>query len=333
MRVDDSKAFGHPARYKVDPGLADAVNTTLLLSKPLLVTGKPGTGKSELAERIAYEFDLGAVLRFEAQSLSEAQDLFYHFDLIGQMAASRLPKPEMQSSHGADAREFITFGPLGKAIIRSDPEAYEDLLLIAFPQNQAPKRLPTRSVVLIDEIDKASRDFPNDLLNSIDRLEFRIREMNNRLVSGAERGSPVHPIVIITSNSERDLPQPFLRRCTFYNIPEPDENRLAEIIRARVFPELEDDFQDGDSKKLPPLYSSLLQFFLTVRNNENYGYNPGTSELIDWFTAAKRAGIEGNNISPDDLKTLRRVASAAIKHPDDRELALNGLNEFPGFRI
>lgn len=347
--ITDTTALGHPCRYKTDEGLVDAVNTALLLSKPLLVTGKPGTGKSELAERIAYEFGLGAVLRFEAQSLSEAQDLFYRFDLVGHMAAVHLASNRSDRSTTAmdphhavvlpspveapDRGSFIDFGPLGKAILLSDPNTYKDLLRFAFPNAQMPADTPRRSVVLIDEVDKASRDFPNDLLNGIDRMEFNIRELSPvRRIAGAEKGSPFHPIVIVTSNSERDLPAPFLRRCAYFDIPDPGEDRLAEIVRARVFPELEDGSSNGPPP-LPDLYAGLLKFFVAARDHGRYGYTPGTSELIDWTKAAKAAGVEGARVDAASLETLKRVASAAVKHPADRQRLLDALLDFPAFRV
>ena len=153
--VENELAFGHPAGYITPPDLAEAVNTALILHKPLLLTGNPGTGKSELAERIAWELNLGAVLRFDAQSLSEAGDLFYRFDLVGQMAASNLARNANQSE-SPEPERFISFGPLGKAILHSVPERQPDLFRIAFPQHPSDKPPKARpSVVLIDEIDKA----------------------------------------------------------------------------------------------------------------------------------------------------------------------------------
>ena len=260
----------HPAGYIAHPDLAEAVNTAVILRKPLLVTGKPGTGKSELAERIAWEFNLGAVLRFEAQSLSEANDLFYRFDLVGQMAAAQLARLALdQTATGVQQLEnktrpecFLCFGPLGNAILRSDPGSNKDLWPIAFPASVQSNVEASPSVVLIDEIDKAGRDFPNDLLNGIQRMEFRIRELADRTLRAAA-DEHLRPIVIITSNSERDLPGPFLRRCTYFDIPDPDRDTLRRILLARVFPE---DFHangghaGGTKVSLPPLYEEMLDF-------------------------------------------------------------------------
>ena len=330
--VESEQTFGHPAGYITSTELAEAVNTSLILRKPLLLTGNPGTGKSELAERIAWEFNLGPVLRFEAQSLSEAGDLFYRFDLVGQMAAANLSK---HTGRDADIQpeHFISFGPLGKAILRSAPEKrYEDLFRIAFPSyktGELPKPRPT--VVLIDEIDKASRDFPNDLLNGIERLEFRLRELHDRTVKVAD-DEDLKPIVIITSNSERDLPGPFLRRCTYFHIADPDINLLRDIVRNRVFPESSLVSGNGpQAPALPKLYEDLLGFFVDHRKQQlsQFAYEPSASELIDWAKALKQGGkVNQQRGLAENLKWIRNSTSAVAKNKDDRERLLTALQAF-----
>ena len=329
--------LGHPAAYEAGTNLIDAVNTALLLRKPLLVTGKPGTGKTELAERIAYEFDLGPVLRFEAQSLSEANDLFYRFDYIAQLVASKLVKSDRARPEDADVMNFVQWGPLGKAILRSVPGLEQQVgeearlrspvrgvlpgkILVApktDPLEPAEITKAVQSVVLIDEIDKASRDFPNDLLNGIDRMEFRLRELGSRVVKGAGRDSPFHPIVIVTSNSERDLPHPFMRRCVFVHIKDPSRELMAAIVRKRVFgdPVLPPAGKDG----LPPLYSRLLDLFIDLRDKGELRYPIGTSEMLDLGTAAVRRGIDGHTADASVIDRLVSAVSALAKHPDDRE--------------
>lgn len=337
--VDDVRHPDHPAGYIADPGLVDAVNTALVLGRPLLLTGRPGTGKSELAERVAWEFGLGAVLRFEAQSLTEAQDLFYRFDLVGQMADAQLARPAVDGAGGRaarPARDFVAFGPLGKAILRAAPERHADLLAVDRLADGEPEAdagsvpLPTtarRSVVLIDEIDKAARDVPNDLLNGIQRLEFRIRELQHRLVAVPDEasrppGAPsLRPIVLITSNAERDLPEPFLRRCVYFHIPDPDRDKLRRILRSRVFP------GDGGGA-LPPFYEGLLDFYVDHRDHGTaLAYQPGTSELLDWTRALKRQAVADQADLAANAGALARTLSAVAKHRDDLQALVQRLGE------
>lgn len=330
---DHHYADRHPKHYIADPGLVAAVNTALLLHKPLLVTGSPGTGKSDLAERIAWEFELGPVLRFEAQSLSEANDLFYRFDLVGRLAASRLQADRFQSGRQesdtedkTDPQHFVEFGPFGKAILRATPHPADDKSLPfllrrrAFPSGET--ATPQRSVVLIDEIDKASRDFPNDLLNGIERMEFRIRELDNLLIQAPDKAQGLRPIVIITSNQERDLPAPFLRRCAFYHIPDPDQNRLADIVRARVFPERDD---------LPPFYQDLLKFFVDFRDKHknSHIYSPGTTEIQDTARALVDSGADQTANVVTNQNLVRNTLSAIAKHRDDLDRLEIALQAWP----
>ena len=329
--VESEQAFGHPAGYITSTELAEAVNTSLILRKPLLLTGNPGTGKSELAERIAWEFNLGPVLRFDAQSLSEAGELFYRFDLVGQMAAANLAK---HTGRDADIKpeRFISFGPLGKAILRSISEKRcEDLFRIAFPTyktGELPK--PRPSVVLIDEIDKANRDFPNDLLNGIERLEFRLRELHDRTVKVPD-DEDLKPIVIITSNSERELPGPFLRRCTYFHIVDPDISLLRDIVRNRVFPESSLGTGGPQAPALPKLYEDLLGFFVDHRKQQQsqFTYEPSASELIDWAKALKQGGkVNEQRGIAENLEWIRNSTSAVAKNKDDRERLLTALQAF-----
>lgn len=153
-----------PREYRRDPGLVDAVNVALLLRQPLMVTGEPGTGKTVLAASIAYELGLGQPLIFETKSTSQARDLFYGYDTLGRFTAK-----ELASSVGRPA-DYIAYNALGEAIVHAnDPEDLKDVLPAGYVHHG--KR---RSVVLIDEVEKAPRDFPNDMLNEIERMYFRI---------------------------------------------------------------------------------------------------------------------------------------------------------------
>lgn len=310
---DDRKPPEHPANYATAPELADAVNTAIALSKPLLVTGNPGTGKSQLAERIAWELHLGPVLRFEAQSLSEANDLFYRFDLIGYLAAVEMHKAG--SITKPEPEDSLKLGPLGEAIVRSDPAAQPKLFQATLGRDGMATPEPRPSVVLIDEIDKASRDFPNDLLNGIERREFAIRELKLESVVANPR---FPPIVIITSNSERDLPAPFLRRCTFFHIVDPDEATLAEILVRKFSPFTHrTGVQRGG--ELPPFFQQLLKEFLAYRRNngETLQYAPGTSELIDWTQALIQQNVDPAGSLHGQLAKVQRTTSTVAKHRDD----------------
>jgi MoxR-like ATPase len=328
--IDEESVMGHPAGYIAHDDLVEAVNTALILGKPLLLTGNPGTGKSELAERLAWELNLGPVLRFEAQSTSEANDLLYRFDLVGQMAANQLVQQKQLKPEQAKARNFLSFGPLGKAILAAGPEAKPNLFQRAFPDSQAANQEPRPSVVLIDEIDKTSRDFPNDLLNSIARLSFEIREVNERVKLTEDEA--LRPIVIITSNSERDLPDPFLRRCTYHHIGDPDADLLRKILINRVFG---GSGSSTDPDALPQLYEDLLGMFREIRDESSsqYFYTPGTTELIDWTQVLVQLETDAEKGLPENLSIVRKTISCVTKHRDDRRELLNKFDELlPGKR-
>ena len=337
----DESAPGHPAGYFAGEELVDAVNTALLLGKPLLLTGRPGTGKTDLAQRIAWEFGLGPVLRFEAQSLSEANDLFYRFDLVRHVAASHTARP---AEHGepasADPRRFISFGPLGKAVLRNHPHHpdHQSVWHRAFPDQPVPQS-GQRSVVLIDEIDKASRDFPNDLLNAIERLRVPLRDLGDRQHLTVDKERPdLRPIVIVTSNLERDLPDPFLRRCVFFDIADPTPDILRRIVKARVFPE---SLKPGAppwlpaDDRLPPLFEELLGFFIWQRDEASVAavYRNGPTELIDWCLAIRASVPRVDAVPPpfdqgirQHLLLVRRAFGALTKHRDDRRALLGAFD-------
>lgn len=311
---------GHPGAYHAGDAVVDAVNTALALKKPLLLTGRPGTGKSELAERIAYELNLGAVLRFEAQSLSEAGDLFYRFDFVGHMIAGKLAEAGHKPVEEARPIHFVQMGPLGRAILRSAAGQ------VGVPSELAEtgSAVARRSVVLIDEIDKASRDFPNDLLNGIDRMSFTLREVGNAALTGAGRETEDHPIVIITSNSERELPDPFLRRCVYCDVPNPSRQQLASIVATRVLG-LAAPPAAGGNDGLPQNYSRLLDAFVDLRDQQPLHYRIGTTELLDLCTVLneRQPGSAAAGAVPRTL--LERAVSAIAKHPKDRDAVLGRL--------
>jgi MoxR-like ATPase len=318
-RIDD------PADYEADPGLRDAVNVALLLGRPLLLTGRPGTGKSQFADRVAWEFGLAPVLRFEAKSVSEAQDLFYRFDMVGRLAAA-----QQGFKASAEVQDHLYLAAMGKAVLYSRPwsaaSAHGLRLEPAHPQPDEGRA----SVVLIDEIDKASRDFPNDLLNEIERFGFTVPELPGQPRFEAARTPATRPIVVITSNSERELPEPFLRRCICYHIPDPDADRLRRIVAAKLF-------KRGDGAALPQLYHQLVQCFVEYRDQggKRAAFTPGTSELLDLarvgaadaeVRADEPIGAEANDAA------IRRAAAAVAKGRGDAEVFAQHLDQWQSRR-
>ena len=255
------RQFLQPEAYIADAGLKDACNVALMLGQPLLLTGEPGTGKTQFAESLAWELHLDCH-RFEAKSTSEARDLFYTYDALKRLQ-------DIQSrNEGSSALNYLSYQALGKAILSTlDPLACNGLLL---PEDRHPAK--ARSVVLIDEMDKAPRDFPNDLLNELEHLFFRIPELGNqRVVADPD----LQPIVVITSNSEKNLPDAFLRRCVYYHIPFPDRARLEEIIARHPVV----DLLASDS-----LLQQALEFFETLREpQQGLSKKPATAELLSWL--------------------------------------------------
>lgn len=240
--------------YLPEPDLVEAVNLAIFLERPLLLKGEPGCGKTQLARAVAYELELP----FEAwyvKSTSKARDSLYTYDTIGRLRDAQLTayggvlNPNIPQINNPTA--YIRWGPLGRA----------------FQNNQ-------RTVVLIDEIDKADIDFPNDLLLEIEEKRFIIEEI------GQEIKAQIPPIVFITSNDERDLPNAFLRRCLFHYIDFPNNERLIQIINAH-FPDSEENLVKNAVQKFQELREEL-------QNESEFNKQVSTSELIDWFRVLRR---------------------------------------------
>jgi len=284
--------------YIADAGLKDACNVALLLGQPLLLTGEPGTGKTQLAYSLAWELGLEQPLKFETKSTSIARDLFYTYDALKRFQ-------DLQS--GVSATQFldyISFQTLGLAILRSrNPNEVKDLFPIEILHSQK-----TRSVVLIDEIDKAPRDFSNDLLNELELMYFRIPELANEKIVG---DTSLQPIVIITSNSEKDLPDAFLRRCIYYNIPFPEIERLKEIVANRL----------GINASSSLFLQAALNLFEKLRSPQiGLRKKPATSELLGWLIILQKFTHESAN-PLRQKEIVFGTLSSLIKTAEDQEKA------------
>ncbi len=238
------RRFRGTDRYLTNDALEAAVNCALALERPLLVKGEPGTGKTLLAEAIAAALGL-ELIPWNVKSTTRAQDGLYVYDTVQRLYDSRFGDGDVR-----DIRRYIKFGPLGRAL-----------------------RSPGRVVLLIDEVDKADLEFPNDLLHELDRMRFRVTETGDEIVA-AER-----PVVIITSNNEKELPDAFLRRCVFHFIDFPDPAFMRRIVAVH-HPDLPGTLVD-----------QTLRVFFEIRSNARLRKRPSTSELIDWIAVLKRAGI------------------------------------------
>jgi MoxR-like ATPase len=238
------KRFRGTAQYLTDEGLQAAVNCALTLERPLLVKGEPGTGKTLLAEAIAQ--DLGApLLTWNVKSTTRAQDGLYVYDTVQRLYDSRFGDGDVR-----DIRHYIRLGPLGQAFSAKE-----------------------RAVLLIDEVDKADIEFPNDLLHELDRMRFRILETDEEVAA-------VHrPIVVITSNNEKELPDAFLRRCVFHFIDFPEPDLMRRILSVH-HPKLDERLAD-----------QALEIFYQLRAMQRLRKRPSTSELIDWIAVLKASGL------------------------------------------
>jgi len=281
-RGDGSTPAGHAAetrgergRYLADPRLATAVNTALTVGQPLLVTGEPGTGKTVLAWSIASELGLGQVLEFHTRSDHQARDVLYDFDYL-----LRFYHAQNRDARAENLESYVRWNALGEAI-----------------------RGQGQRVVLIDEIDKAPRDFPNDLLDELDRMEFRVPELE--LTCKAT----VRPIVLITSNSERQLPDPFLRRCIFHRLDFPAGDRLQAILSERL----------GHLNLPAKLIEVAVQRFEHLRKVPGFEKLPSTAELIAWVKVLKAAGVEPSALAATKLKDLP-FSGALVKSEQDHQV-------------
>jgi MoxR-like ATPase len=269
----------HPSHYLAPPELADAVNVAVELGMPLLLTGDPGCGKSRLADSVAWElgFEGGRALRYVVHSDTTRRDLFYEFDAVGRFRAAR---DTGEIKH--EARHFIKYNALGLAILRANGrrEKYRNIM-----RDRDFDRLPAegvRSVVLIDEIDKAPREVPNDLLTQLEDLRFSVPELlHDEDIALGEGQRDKRPVIVITSNAERDLPPAFLRRCVYFHMELPpfrDEAKTARVTIERIVAErLGARYKDRDD-----LLRDALALFRHLRNS-SLEQKPSLAELLAWL--------------------------------------------------
>lgn len=239
-------------KYVVTQELMNAVNVSIALEKPLLIKGEPGTGKTMLAEAIADSLDMELII-WGIKSTTKAQEGLYVYDTVQRLYDSQFGEGDV-----SDIKQYIKLGKLGEAF-SSDKQV----------------------VLLIDEIDKADLEFPNDLLWELDKMEFYINETKETIKTKHR------PIVIITSNAEKELPDAFLRRCIFHYIEFPDAEKMEEIIKVH--------FGDIDKK----LCEKAMEAFYEIRGMKELQKKPSTSELLDWIQALMISGVNIKKIKDE----------------------------------
>lgn len=280
-----SKELNDPANYIPSQELVDAVNIAMLLGQPLLLTGEPGTGKTQLAYHLAHFFKLDQPLVFNVQTSSLAADLFYKYDALGHFQYNQNNKERLSPAEIEE--QFITYNALGQAI-----------------------RSQKRVVVLIDEIDKAPRDLPNDILFAIEHMRFKVSEINQEFVSDEKN----RPIIIMTSNSEKNLPDAFLRRVAYFHITFPSADQLLYILSRRT-----NNVSIQHLKK-------VVQYFSRIRDLQ-MKKPPSTAELIYWtFLLLKlKFPIErlGETLDTYERKVLLSSYVVLTKNKEDLDLLKN----------
>jgi len=256
MALKNFEQFKGSSDYVISEPLKNAVNVSIVLQRPLLVRGEPGTGKTLLAHSIASALDK-KLIPWNIKSTTKAAEGLYVYDTVQRLNDSRFADKDV-----SNIKLYIKLGKLGQAFTA-----------------------PEQVVLLIDEVDKADLEFPNDLLNELDEMTFYIPETNETI-------SAIHrPVVIITSNNEKELPDAFLRRCIFHYIEFPDPQLMEEIVKVH-FPNIKSS-----------LLKESLESFYSLRKIDELRKKPSTSELIDWIQALMASGLDAK-IKDGDIPFL-----------------------------
>ncbi|MCG6883273.1 MAG: MoxR family ATPase [Silicimonas sp.] len=265
--------FASTESYIASEDLSVAVNAAITLERPLLVKGEPGTGKTELARQVAGALGL-RIIEWNIKSTTRAQQGLYEYDAVSRLRDSQLGDAQVQ-----DIAAYIKRGKLWEAFETED-----------------------RVVLLIDEIDKADIEFPNDLLQELDRMEFFVYETGETIVARQR------PIVIITSNNEKELPDAFLRRCFFHYIRFPDAETLKAIVDVH-FP--------GIKQRL---LSTALEQFFEIRETPGLKKKPSTSEVLDWLKLILAEDLSPEELQRDGKDQLPKLHGALLKNEQDVQL-------------
>lgn len=336
----DAKSYDPQGRlyepYLPDDDLREAVNLAICLNRPLLLEGEPGCGKTRLAGAIAYEFTQkylkdkkGTPIKnekgeplwwpyyiWDVKSYGRARDGLYRFDAVARLRDAQLAGSLSQWIENSDLEEdeamklceerkqmfdrlinkekYIDFGPLGEALKSNNAEIRS--------------KLPIRPIVLIDEIDKADSDFPNDLLGELDRMRFKVEETGHEYPTNPETPKP---IIIITSNRERPLPEPFLRRCLYFYVEFPDDKQLQVIISRRFGSEFNQDLATSAIEKVKDIRKTL--------EGQPGSKLPGTSEILEFLEALTKYSKEPQQVI-ETLETQLPFLGILVKTQRDQKI-------------